>query len=339
MRYRETIEDSLQYKIEYRDSIFSLIDSLETEAKEKHNAYIADIMKDKETYRKEICELFGFPLNCKTERNIPYVVSEKLSDEGEYSVYRMQIEVIGEHKITGLFFKYNDDEKRPFAVVSHGALGTPELISGIYESTANYNDMLERILQHGINVFAPQTLLWAEEDYGTENKRVEIDARLKRVGSSIVALESYSMIRIIDYFSVQPYTGKIGMAGLSYGGFFTQVVSALDTRIDAALTCSFFCDRGIYVMPDITRKDDIVKFSHAEMACLVHPRKLFIEMGKSDELFDYKRSIEEIETIREICGYDCSDWLDFIAFDGNHEFYKGDEHIDAFATYLKQEGI
>ena len=62
-------------------------------------------------------------------------------------------------------------------------------------------------------------------------------------------------------------------------------------------------------------------------------------MGKSDELFDYKKSIKEIGAVREIFGYDCSDWLDFIAFDGNHEFYKGDEHIDAFATYLKQEGI
>ena len=337
MNYTEKRETTYTKKVEYKESILSLIEKLQAQEKEKRNGYIKDIMADIERYRSEFANMLGFPLDVMPEKELPQVSCEKLSDEGEYSVYRMQIEVLKEHSITGLFFKHNDDELRPFAVVQHGALGTPELISGVYGSTANYNNMLQRVLKRGINVFAPQMLLWSDTEYELENQRAELDMRLKRVGSSIMALEAYSVIRIIDYFAAQEYTGRIGMVGLSYGGFFTQVVSALDTRIDAAVTCSFFCDGDDYIFADLCREKDISRFGHAELACLVHPRKMFIEMGMQDELFDYKKSEKEIERIKEICKNDCSDWLNFIAFEGNHEFYKGDEHLDDFAACLKQE--
>ena len=57
-----------------------------------------------------------------------------------------------------------------------------------------------------------------------------------------------------------------------------------------------------------------------------------------DWLESFERdNLAEIERIKEICGNDCNDWLRFVAFEGNHEFYKGDEHLDDFAAYLKQE--
>ena len=123
---------------------------------------------------------------------------------------------------------------------------------------------------------------------------------------------------------------------MSYGGFYTQVAAALDTRIKAAVSCSFFCGKNdYYEQPDIYREKDMLRFGHAEMACLVHPRKLFIEMGNRDELFDYKESSLEIDRVKKLCGNNCEDWLYFKVYDGNHEFYKENLHLDAFNECLK----
>lgn len=106
--------------------------------------------------------------------------------------------------MTGLFFKVDGEEKKPLVIAQHGGQGTPELISGVYGKTDIYNDMLQRIRENGVHVFAPQLLLWSD-DYNVEFDRKAIDARLKRVGSSITAVEIYRIIRILDYFEAQKY--------------------------------------------------------------------------------------------------------------------------------------
>ena len=238
--------------------------------------------------------------------------------------------------LTGLLIKHKDQKRRPFVIAQHGGLGTPELISGVYGDTANYNDMVERILNAGANIFAPQLLLWSVENYGVEYDRQILDARLKKVGSSITAVEIYAIQRVIDYFEKQTWVGNIGMVGLSYGGFYTLFTAAVDTRIKAAISCSFFCKGNYRVKPDWSFWNIDKRLGEAEIACLVHPRKLFLEMGRADEVFDWRKSQEEYEKILEICTEE-SDWIKFFVFDGKHEFYKEDTHIEQFMKHLEQE--
>ena len=89
-------------------------------------------------------------------------------------------------------------KKKPLVLVQHGELGTPELISAFYDGdTANCNAMLERVIAHKVHAFAPQLLLWDKEKFDVSFDRVNIDARLKRVGSSITAVELYWLTRIL----------------------------------------------------------------------------------------------------------------------------------------------
>ena len=145
-----------------------------------------------------------------------------------------------------------------------------------YGKTYNYNNLTERVLEYDVDMFVPQLLLWSVENYGTEYDRENIDARLKSVGSSVTAVEVYSLIRVMDYFEAKDNIKYFGMIGLSYGGFYTLYTAALDTRIKSAISCAFFNDRSVYSRSDWTWWNSCEKFGDAEVACLISPRRLCI---------------------------------------------------------------
>lgn len=249
---------------------------------------------------------------------IPEAKTERLSKDEICSIYRISIKVLDDFYMTGLLFQ-KDDQKRPLVIAQHGGKGTPELVGNLYGDTDNYNHMIERLLSYNVNVFAPQLLLW-ESSYQVTYNRVVLDARLKRVGSSITALEIYGITRILDYFETQDYVGSFGMVGLSYGGFYTLFTAAVDTRIKAAISCSFFNSRKKYAWSDWTWFRAAQMFSDAEIACLVYPRKLCIEVGINDELFDIEGAREEIKRLKEMGKEVQNEWVEFIEFEGVHEF-------------------
>ena len=334
MKYREEKNISEQYKQKYLLGIEELIYKLENQAVKKRNDICRDIITDREKYIRVFSELLGWPLTEFPEEEHLNVIREVVSEEQSCIIERVQLTVIDGIVMTGLLFRYPEEKVRPFVIVQHGAAGTPEFISGMYGDTYNYNDIVDRIFRNGANVFAPQLLIWSNEEYKTKYDRAMLDARLKNVGSSITALEIYSIMRSLDYFEKQNWVGNIGMAGLSYGGFYTLFTAALDTRVKAAISCSFFCDAMHYVTPDWSWRGISKWLGEAEIACLVHPRKLFLEMGKSDELFDYRKRQMEYERVWQILKDNDKDWLEFTLFDGEHEFYKNDEHIEKMIAYL-----
>lgn len=338
IEYQEDEKIADKYKNMYLRGIEELIDCLEQRTIEKRNIYCKDIMADKEKYRKKFVEFLGWPLTEERKNSPLEVVTQRVVQEKNYIIERMQFTVLNGLKVTGLLFRHKGDEVRPFVIAQHGAAGTPEVIGGLYKTTGNYNDMVERILENGANVFAPQLLLWTKGrqelfDYD----RAIIDARLKNVGSSITALEIFVLMRLLDHFEIQKWVGNMGMVGLSYGGFYTQIAAALDIRIKAAISCAYFCDATHHILPDRSWKDIAQCFGEAEVACLVHPRKLFLEMGTEDKLFDYRKSLTEYERAREICNGNTDDWLEFTLFGGGHEFYPEDDHIKKLLEYLRGE--
>lgn len=334
MQYKEARSTAEEYKVKYLQGIEKLVSCKEQEACKKRKTYCSRLMEDKEQYRRKFAELLGWPLTEERNQVPPQVVVQRLAEEENYMIERMQFTILEDFVMTGILFRHMDDTARPFVLAQHGGDGTPELISGLYESTFNYNHMVERLLANGANVFAPQLLLWSKKQYKPDYDRNVLDARLKNVGSSITALEVFSLMRILDYFEKQEWVCNIGMVGLSYGGFYTQFVAALDTRIKAAISCSYFCDATHRVQPDWSGSRMAEYFGEAEIACLVHPRKLFVEMGNKDNIFDYQKSIREYARVLEICGNDAADWLDFTIFDGDHEFYQEDNHIKKLVQCL-----
>ena len=330
MIYREDRDVSKQNKQEYLTGLEQLIISREKKAAQQRKAYICGILEDPERYRREYKEMLGWPLVGYTPEGVPNVSYKKLSDEDGYSIYRMQIEVLAGVKLSGLLFKQNTDEKKPLVIVQHGREGTPELVSGFYGNTSNYYNMVQRVVAQGVHVFAPQLFLWHTENYGVPYDRDGIDARLKRVGSSLTAVEVYGITRIIDYFQQQDYVSNFGMVGMSYGAFYTIYAAAVEKRIKAGLACSYFCDRDAYVWSDWTWFRSAERFNDAEVACLIYPRKLYLQMGDHDNIFDYKNTLESFEDMKRVYGDGIDSWAKLRIFDGDHEFYRNDEDIISF---------
>lgn len=339
MKYSEEISVTEKYKEEYRNGLSALIKSREEEAEKIRDAYFSDIFSNRDKYVNDLINMLGWPLTDMKKEAPPKVcVCEKMSDEDGYTIYRMTFEIFSCLKLTGLFFK-SGEERLPLVLVQHGALGSPELISDVYGHTDNYNDMLQRVRQAGAHVFAPQLLIWSA-DHKVPFDRTRIDSQLRRVGSSITAVEIYGMMRILDYFEAQDYVSSFGMVGLSYGGFYSLFTTAIDTRIKAAIPSAYFNTRdsdAFMSLPDWSWFGAAEKFDDAEIACLTYPRKLYIEVGINDNLFRINLGRKAFKKIKHICSDVGTDWVKFIEFEGEHEFDPSDEPIKQLIEDLKSE--
>ena len=335
MIYREKSEESMDFKQKYLDGLMRVLESRQDELTRERDEYVKDIFTDPDKYRKALSEMFGWPLNEPCSSKLPRVTKTMLSREEGYTLYRMSFEVLPGLDLTGLYFEIDTDEKRPLVLVQHGGLGTPEMISGVYGGTGTYHQILTGVVERGVNAFAPQLMLWAES-FGVPCDRRGLDARLKRVGSSITAVEVHGLMRVLDYFEATEKFSCFGMIGLSYGGFYTLVTSALDTRIKSAISCSFFNTREKYSWTDWTWFNAGARFDDAEIACLVYPRELCIEIGERDALFDVKSGIESYKRLARICEEKQvgTDWVKFITFDGEHEFNPDDKLIEELTRTL-----
>lgn len=334
MLFREEKCVAKPFKERYVEGLGSLLASRQIAAEQKRREYIEKVFETPEKFRAEFKEMLGFPLVDYFPEGLPEVKTTKLADEENYEIFRMEFEILPELWMTGLFFKMRGEDKKPLVLVSHGGRGTPELISGVYGDTSNYNDILPRVIKYNVHAFAPQLLLWHEE-YEVPFDRKELDARLKRVGSSITAIEVFGFMRILDYFEGKPYVKNFGMVGLSYGGFYTLFTTACDTRIKSAISCSFFNDRDVIGWSDWVWQNSAYKFNDTEVAALCYPRRLCIQMADNDQLFSCEHTKKSFDRLCEMSSKVGTDWIDLMIFEGVHEFCKDDAPIERLVNDLK----
>jgi hypothetical protein len=238
----------------------------------------------------------------------------------------------------GILFMPKGEGPHPLIISQHGGKGTPELCSSFFNSS-NYNDMSLRLRKHGCAVFAPQLLLWGE-DFGPDNERLAMDRGLKQLGGSITAFEVTGLRRCLDALLLKPEIDRkrVGMIGLSYGGFYTLFMSALDTRIKAAVSSCFFNNRWEYNWEDWVWRNSGRQFLDSEIASMICPRPLYIEVGVEDDLFDIANVPSEFEKVRE--RYDklgIPDSLGYKEHEGAHELDKEDDGINFLMRHLGVE--
>ena len=207
---------------------------------------------------------------------LPSASKEFIAEDDMGRIYRVLLEVADDFIFYGILFlpkSFDENKKYPFIISQHGGAGTPELCSDFYFDT-NYTHMTRRVLEKNAVVFAPQLLLWDKNNFGAAYDRNAADNSLKQLGSSITALEVFCIMRSTDYFTAQPYIDrdKIGMIGLSYGGFYAIVTSAADTRIQSVYSSCFFNDRLTYNVR--LGMDKRSYFFLSRMAALIAPRRL-----------------------------------------------------------------
>ncbi|MBR2877699.1 MAG: hypothetical protein IKC41_07500 [Clostridia bacterium] len=340
MNYKEDSEKSRAYKEAQFEELNNYIENLRKASDDDRKAYFVPDMtspeayeKSLEGYRKDFADMLGYPLNCIDDfRGEDPVLTEEtfVCEDEDTTCHRLVISVGDGLSIYGLFFKPKKEGKLPFMITQSGLGGTPEVCSNFYETTGNYSDMVERTYTRGIATFVPQLMLWGD-NRGPAFDRYVFDKDLKQCGSSLTAVEVFKLRRAFDYFEKRDDIdeNRMGMLGLSYGGFYTLFTTALDTRIKLALSSCFFNNRYLINRDDWVWNESAKKFLDPEIAMLICPRRLCIEVGKTDEGFAYENVGPEVEKVRKT--YEALGIADRFTFNPHpegHAFDKSDAGME-----------
>ncbi len=324
------------YRQCYVDGIDSFIKRMKDESADKRRKFVSPdgICENIERYRREYVKMLGLDrLEGKASKPVEkvFVGSDEVAD-----IFRLSVWITDEIPFYAMLFIPHGAKEAPLVITQHGGGGTPELCSDM-NGKNNYNHMVQRVLEKGAVVIAPQLLLWSLEEIETQRKhnvvydRKLLDLSLKRFGMSITALEIKGIMKCIDYGCAleEVCRDKVSMIGLSYGGYFTLHTMAADTRIKSAYTAGCFNDRNVYDWSDFSYPSSAEKFHDAEVAALCAPRKLYIQVGKEDEVFNYKTAVSEFERVKEYYkAFDCEENLKFSLWEGGRTFSDSNEGFD-----------
>jgi len=287
-------------------------------------------------YRKKLRELLGWPLTWRVREKPRLLRRQKVGHDSLGLIERIWIDCGYGLTLYGLFFQPEKPGPGPLVISQHGGGGTPELTAGFFGS-ANYNDMTRRVLKQGVAVWAPQLFLWAK-DFGPECDHFHLDRQLKHLGGSMAALEIYRLQRSLDVLLQWPTVDrrKVGMIGLSYGGFYSLLLAALDTRVKVAVSSCYFNNRFLYDFSDWTWFNSASFFLDAEIAGLICPRPLYLEVGKTDPMFLVKHARAEA---RKVAGLYRRIGLfsnfRYREFDGTHELDRAQDNINFLCQHLQ----
>jgi dienelactone hydrolase len=225
-----------------------------------------------------------------------------------------------------------------------GNTTTPALRANIAMHHYNYAQEMAR---RGYLTISPDLRVFGERSDGGDPYpgRDKCNVHFIRgaiMGIYTLTLNIWDMKRCIDYLQTRPEVDpeRIGMMGLSQGGTMTTFTTAAEPRIKAADIMGYvnpwagfgieranFC--GSQIVPDVYRY-----FDTHDIAGLIAPRPLLLEMGVHDTCFpieDQLAGYERVRRIYEAAGAADRLWRDMHS--GEHGF-AGDKAYAFFDRYL-----
>ena len=345
--YTEDFSAADSYRQAYSDSLYAFIAAKRTDSAAVRDAFMPPeaYARDPESFRRRYVEMLGAPL---TEYAYSVVSGKEdyVATDDLCRITRVTLEIFPGFHFYGMLMeptvsiRKDKNGRYPLVICQHGGGGTPELCSDMHGEN-NYSHMTRRVLEYGAVVFAPQLYLWNSTHYAVVQKRGEVDRELKRYGSSIVGLEIYCIRKVIDYMTAKPFIDpeRIAMHGLSYGGMYTMYTMAAEPRISAGYSCGCFNDRAEpTVLADLIFSGSGNTFMDAEVAGLCAPRSLYLDVGMSDTVFNYKTAKAEYTRVpRYFAACGVPDNVRFNLWEGGHTVCDRDDGYEFLFAALDRK--
>jgi len=310
-QYREPFAESFpireQQHLELKAYVDRLIDAEKETALARFNPDFSGISQYEESlipYRKQLGETFGYPPPLARKGSEPRM--ELAGKDSVCTIYRVWIEVAEDIEAYGLYMLPHDiGKKAPMLVCQHGGGGNPEAICDL-DTRINYHSFGHEAAKRGYIVWAPGLIMrcgYANDPAIEGAERNLLDRRLKSIGSSIIGVELQMIIestKTLVRHRPEIDSDRIGMTGLSWGGFYTLHVTALYPEIKVAVPSGSFREHEAILnrIDDPENRTDryhFDMFGNAQVAGMVCPRPLMIQMGLEDTLFDLEGVRREVK--------------------------------------------
>lgn len=285
-------------------------------------AFIASTKRFRLAFERSI----GYPPPGSPDNEPP--VFNQIGEDAIGTYYRVKISVLPGVHAVGIYIAPKGAKGRvPLVISMHGGGGSPEV--ALFHGGGNYHDMVRGAAKRGYAVFAPTHLFFAEGF--PRDVRNSTDERMRLVGTSLTAVEVAKISRSLDVLLKRPEIDpkRVAMVGLSYGGYYTLVATALEPRIKVAVSsCYYGVQEGRYeqsetgIPSDFRFHDRFTLFNDSELTALICPRPLEIQAGKSDAPSHREMGKRLAPKSAEYYqGLGKSDNFRFVLFDGGHDFW------------------
>jgi len=276
--------------------------------------------------RQAFADSIGYPPPGKPDAEAPTFTP--MGEDTLANYYRARISVLPGVHTDGIYIVPKGLKGRaPLIISMHGGGGSPDV--ALFHGGANYHDMVRGGIKRGYVVFAPTHLFSAPGAPGDIRNR--IDERMRLVGTSLTAVEIAKITRSLDVLIKRPEVDpkRIAMVGLSYGGYYTLVVPALEPRIKVSVSsCYFGVQEGRYerdelsVPSDFKFKDRFTLLRDPEIVALICHRALESQVGSMDDT-DHRDPGKMLAP--EAAAYyqklHRADDFRYVLFNGGHEFH------------------
>jgi len=277
-------------------------------------------------YRENFFNRIGYPPRGEKPSEAPSF--ERIGEDSIGTYYRVRIAILPAVHAEGIYIVPKGvTGRRPLIVAMHGGAGSPEL--ALFNGGSNYHDMVRGGVKRGYVVFAPQHLF--SSPGLAKNLRNTVDQRMRLIGTSLTAVEITKITRSLDVLLQRPEVDpdRVGMVGLSYGGYYSLVTAAVDPRIRVAVcSCYYGIQEGRYereelsVPSDFQFMDRLSLFRDADLVALICPRALQIQAGSRDDSDHRDPGLKQAPiSAAYYAKLRLEDHFQHVVFEGKHEFH------------------
>jgi hypothetical protein len=250
-----------------------------------------------ERYRQQLREHFGTPPPHAQPGKVTRF--QQIGEDADATIHRVWIEVLPGVEAYGLYMRPKKSGaasatgKLPLLIAQHGGGGNPEAISDL-DTRINYRSFGREALRRGYAVWAPALAMrcgFCEDPAIPGASRELLDQKLKLAGTSIIGLELHKIIESTQtLLRIRPELDaeRVGMTGLSWGGFFTMYATALAPFIKVAAPSGYLRDQAAQLEragADDAKpgeRDIIGALGHAQAIALICPRPCLLQLGEQD---------------------------------------------------------
>ncbi len=339
-QYREKFSESFPIRKMQHLEIKEYIDKLLEESIEQSLTFfkpdfsgIEQYKNSLQPYRERLSRTLGYPPpNAKKGVITKFI---KAGEDVHCTIYRVWVEIIDGVTAYGIYMlPKNIKGKAPLIIAQHGGGGNPEAICDL-DTRINYHSFGPEAVKRGYIVWAPALAMrcgyGGDPDIPGANRNL-LNRRLKLLGTSIIGLEIHKIIQSTKaLIKNRPEIdeNRVGMTGLSWGGYFTLHTTALFPLIKVAVPSASFVEQAAVLRrtaEDNSKrpvdKDIFRNLGNSQVAGLICPRPLMVQLGQKDTLFDLegaRREAKKVESYYKKLGV--SDRFKFSEHPGGHVFH------------------